>query len=119
MRQFCAGVLAGLVLLAASATVVAHSILLEATPKPGGSVRSPARVTLRFNNRIEKRLCRVTLVDAERARHDLAVLAAEGATDTLAVLVPPLAAGRFQIEWQVLSTDGHVVSGRFPFQVVP
>ena len=28
--------------------------------------------------------------------------------------VPP---GRYRVEWQVLSTDGHVVSGRFAFTV--
>ena len=80
---------------------------------------APPRVTLRFNNRIEKRLSRVTLVDAGSVRHDLAVVATEGATDTLTVLAPPLAPGAYRVEWQVLSADGHVVSGRYGFRVVP
>ena len=118
MRRLVAGLAAGIA-LAAPIAALAHSILLEATPPVGRTVRPPSRVTLRFNNRIEKRLSRVTLVDSDRTRHGLAVLVSEGATDTLAVLAPPLAPGRYQVEWQVLSTDGHIVSGRFPFQVAP
>jgi methionine-rich copper-binding protein CopC len=30
-----------------------------------------------------------------------------------------VATGNYTLEWQVLSTDGHVVSGRFSFTVVP
>ena len=101
------------------AVVGAHSLLLESAPKAGSTVRAPSRVTLRFNNRIEKRLSRVALVDGQRVRHELAVVLAEGAPDTLSLLAPPLAAGGYRVEWQVLSADGHVVSGRYTFQVAP
>jgi methionine-rich copper-binding protein CopC len=33
--------------------------------------------------------------------------------------VPSLPAGTWRVEWQVLSTDGHVVAGRFEFKVAP
>jgi methionine-rich copper-binding protein CopC len=33
--------------------------------------------------------------------------------------MPPLAPGRWRVQWQVLSTDGHVVSGRYEFQLAP
>ena len=107
------------VLLALAAPAAAHSLLLEARPAANSSVASPSRVTLRFNNRIEKRLSRVTIVDAERTRHDLSVVGAEGATDTLTALTPPLVPGAYHVEWQVLSADGHVVNGRYDFTVVP
>ena len=113
------GALIGAALLALPTAIPAHSLLLESAPAAGSTVRTPPRVTLRFNNRIEKRLSRVALVDAQRVRHDLAVVVAEGATDTLNVLAPPLAPGPYHVEWQVLSTDGHVVTGRFRFEVAP
>ena len=97
----------------------AHSLLLESAPAAGSTVHAPPRMTLRFNNRIEKRLSRVALVDAQRVRHELSVVAAEGATDTLSLLTPPLAPGAYDVEWQVLSADGHVVSGRYKFKVAP
>lgn len=118
MRRRLAG-LAGVLLLALPITAAAHSLLLESHPAPGSTVRAPARVTLRFNNRIEKRLSRVAIVDARRVRHELSVVAAEGGLDTLAVLAPPLVPGNYDLEWQVLSADGHVVNGRYAFQIVP
>ena len=125
MRRALAGVfggvlaaLAGAVLVSSTIPAVAHSLLLEARPAANSAIAAPTRVTLRFNNRIEKRLSRVTIVE-ERMRHDLAVIASEGATDTLTALAPPLVPGAYHVEWQVLSTDGHVVTGRYPFRVVP
>ena len=115
-----AGVVVGLLLVVAvPLTGAAHSLLLEARPAAGSAVRAPARVTLRFNNRIEKRLSSATLVDPEQSRVSLVVVTTEGAADTLALLAPPLAPGNYHLEWQVLSADGHVVSGRYAFRVVP
>jgi methionine-rich copper-binding protein CopC len=115
-----AGVVAGLlVVLTDPPTVAAHSLLLEARPAAGSAVPAPTRVMLRFNNRIEKRLSSATLVDPEQTRLRLVVVTTEGAADTLALLAPPLAPGTYHLEWQVLSADGHVVSGRYPFRVVP
>ena len=118
MRRALAA-LTGAALVASTIPAIAHSLLLEARPAANSAVTAPARVTLRFNNRIEKRLSRVTIVEGERMRHELAVIASEGATDTLTALAPPLVPGAYHVEWQVLSTDGHVVTGRFPFRVVP
>jgi methionine-rich copper-binding protein CopC len=41
------------------------------------------------------------------------------AADRLTASVPPLAPGRWRVEWQVLSVDGHVVTGRFEFRLAP
>jgi methionine-rich copper-binding protein CopC len=73
---------------------------------------------LRFNNRIEKSLSRIRLLDDAGAVRQL-VVAAEGAADRLTATVPVLAPGRWRVEWQVLSKDGHVVSGRFEFRLAP
>ena len=102
-----------LVLVASSAA--AHSLLLESSP-PANSMldASPAELRLRFNNRIEKRLSRVRLVDERGAARDLPV-AEDGAADWLTARMSGVAPGRYRVEWQVLSTDGHVVTGRFNF----
>ena len=121
IRRCPGGVRAALAaaLLASAIPAAAHSLLLEARPAANSAVSAPTRVTLRFNNRIEKRLSRVTIVEGERMRHDLSVITSEGATDTLTALAPPLVPGAYHVEWQVLSTDGHVVTGRYAFRVVP
>jgi methionine-rich copper-binding protein CopC len=77
---------------------------------------TPTELRLRFNNRIEKRLSRLRLVDERGARRDLHV-DPDGAADWLTAPLPAMTPGRYRVEWQVLSTDGHVVSGRFTFTV--
>lgn len=96
----------------------AHSILLESTPAAGASVRAPAALALRFNNRVEKPLSRLRLVGPAGAVVPLSIDAG-GDPDRLTAPAPPVATGNYTLEWQVLSTDGHVVSGRFSFTVVP
>ncbi len=114
-RRLLAG-LVGVLALTAPIASVAHPLLLESAPAAGATVSPPSRVVLRFNNRIETRLCRVGLVDEEGHRRDLAVVPGDG-VDRLVATTPALSPGRYRIEWQVLSADGHVVNGRFSFRV--
>jgi copper resistance protein C len=114
-RRGAAARLLVLVLALAAAPAAAHSLLLESSPAANSVVAAaPAELRLRFNNRIEKRLSRLRLVDERGAARDLPV-AEDGAADWLTARVPPVAAGKYRVEWQVLSTDGHVVTGRFSF----
>jgi copper resistance protein C len=118
MRRWLA-VLGGLV-LAAVAPVAAHSLLLESSPAAGATLTTaPARASLRFNNRIEKRLSRMRLLDRSGAARPLEVAVSEGEADRLIAAVPPLSPGNYRLEWQVLSTDGHLVTGSFTFRLAP
>ena len=110
--------LAGASALASAMTVSGHSLLLEASPAAGTTVKTPARVVLRFNSRIEHRLSRVRVVDAAGATRDLS-LATDAPPDRLVADAAAMAPGAWTVEWQVLSTDGHVVSGRFEFRLAP
>ncbi len=111
--------LAASLVLAVAEPVGAHSLLLESAPAAGATVTIPLpELMLRFNNRIEKSLSRIRLLDDAGAARQL-VVAAEGAADRLTATVPALAPGRWRVEWQVLSKDGHVVSGRFEFRLAP
>jgi methionine-rich copper-binding protein CopC len=110
---------AGLV-LAIAALAGAHSLLLESVPAAGSTLTTPPReLMLRFNNRIEKSLSRIRLVSGDGVDRPLVVVVDGGAADRLTAAVPSLASGRWRVEWQVLSTDGHVVYGRFEFQLAP
>jgi copper resistance protein C len=113
--------LAALLVLLAAVPALAHSLLLAATPAPETVVTtSPLQVRLRFNNRIEKSLSRVRLVD-ERGAVAAALIDADDSTaaDSVVARVPPLAPGSWRVEWQVFSTDGHVVSGTYGFRLAP
>ena len=114
-------VLATLVALASAAPASAHSLLLAATPAPDAVLKaSPPHVRLRFNNRVEKSLSRVRLVD-ERGAVAAALIDSRdsAAADSVVARLPPLAPGAWRVEWQVFSTDGHVVSGAYGFRLAP
>ena len=113
--------LAAALIITAVLPAAAHSLLLSSVPAADAVLQaSPPYVTLRFNNRIEKRLSRVRLVDEHGA---VAVaptaMARDASAETLVAAVPPLAPGAWRVEWQVFSTDGHVVSGSYQFRLAP
>jgi methionine-rich copper-binding protein CopC len=97
----------------------AHSLLLSATPAAASAGPAPAEVQLRFNNRIEKRLSRVRILDAGGKVIAAPAVAPDGPADRLTAALPPLAAGAYRLEWQVMSGDGHVVQGGYRFTVAP
>ncbi|MBI2215746.1 MAG: copper resistance protein CopC [Candidatus Rokubacteria bacterium] len=110
--------LAGALALAGAFPLHAHSLLLDASPAPHATVPAPAEVRLRFNNRVERALSRLAIVDARGTRHELS-LARDAAPDRLAAPAPALPPGAYRVEWQVLSADGHSVNGRYPFRIAP
>jgi methionine-rich copper-binding protein CopC len=111
--------LAGALLLALPGPAAAHSLLLESSPAAGAVTKgSPAVITLVFNNRVEKRLCRLRLIDSQGRARPLAI-SADGPADRLEARAPALSPGPWQVAWVVMSADGHVVSGTFAFRVGP
>jgi len=68
---------------------------------------------------VEKPLSRLRLLNERGESLPLAVPASDGPADRLSALLPGLGPGAYRVEWQVLSTDGHVVSGRFTFRIAP
>jgi copper resistance protein C len=109
------------VVLAVGTPASAHSLLLASSPAANAVLTaSPSYVTLRFNNRIEKRLSRVRLVD-DRGTVAMAPTVHDvgAAAESLVAAVPPLTPGAWRVEWQVFSTDGHVVSGSYQFRLAP
>jgi copper resistance protein C len=111
-------VTAAVLALSAPAGAAAHSLLLESSPAAGATLsEAPPQISLRFNNRIEKSLSSIRVLDERGAPRPVTMLAGEGAADRLIATVSALAPGAWRVEWQVLSTDGHIVSGRFSFRV--
>jgi copper resistance protein C len=109
---------AGLV-LALFTAAAAHSLLLESSPAAGAVTSgAPGVISLVFNNRIEKRLCRLRLVDGGGQARTLPIKA-DGPADRLEAAAPGLSPGSWRVEWVVMSADGHVVSGTFAFRVGP
>ena len=86
-------VAAGILLLALAGSARAHSLLLESAPAADALLAaSPPEISLRFNNRIEKKLSTIRLLDERGGVRPLTMLA-DGPADRLTATVPSLDPG--------------------------
>jgi methionine-rich copper-binding protein CopC len=103
----------------APAEVSAHAYLVKATPAQRAVVFvPPARVQLLFSERLEPKFCAVTVTDAKGKSVDNADLkVTEDNPKQLTIGLMPLPAGVYNVQFRVLSVDGHVVTNQFTFTV--
>jgi methionine-rich copper-binding protein CopC len=111
--------LVALRLLLLAADGWSHSYLVRSTPAARAVVaRSPERVQLWFNERLEPAYSRVSVWTADARRVDAGDVQLGPAERTrLSVGVPPLPAGAYTVKYRVLSVDGHIVESQFEFTV--
>lgn len=122
MKRSITPVLALAICLVPASGAFAHAHLAEETPSANGGVAgSPAALSLSFSEALEIGLSGVTLRGAGGQPIPTgAVSLAPG--DTRQISVPlnrPLAAGKYTVEWHVLSKDGHSSRGSYEFTVSP
>ncbi|HVV33102.1 MAG TPA: copper resistance protein CopC [Vitreimonas sp.] len=115
------GLLLASAFFALATPAFAHALLARAEPAVGATVHGQiTTLRMRFTERIEPTLCRVTLVDA--ANHDIpvAALAAEGDGRILAAhITTPLAPGIYHVCWRAVSVDTHITEGDYSFTLAP
>ena len=109
-------VLAGL-----SGQADAHALLQSAVPRVGSTANSVSELWLTFTEPLEAAFSTVILSRADGAPtiapkaqadlHDAKVLVVK--------LAQPLPAGRYKVEWRVVSVDTHHTQGTYQFTVAP
>jgi methionine-rich copper-binding protein CopC len=97
----------------------AHAVIIESEPAADAKLAEPpARIYLRFNSKLEKRLCRVTLAAAGGRPVSLPVAADGGEKpDRIVLPVGALKPGAYVIRYKVLAVDGHITEGALRFTV--
>ena len=96
----------------------AHSTLVRALPTARSTVKAPPeRVQLWFSERLEPAYSSASVWQANQRldRGDAAVSPQDD--KLLTVPLSALAPGKYVVRYRVLSVDGHVVEGNFPFTV--
>jgi methionine-rich copper-binding protein CopC len=110
-----------LALFAASPGVLAHAILVKATPEREAVIaKAPEEVLLVFNDGVGEEFLALAVIDAAGKRvdkHDARLDFSDHSH--LRASVEKLPPGRYIVRYRVLSADGHVVSGKYSFQVQP
>ncbi|HEY0213476.1 MAG TPA: copper homeostasis periplasmic binding protein CopC [Paenirhodobacter sp.] len=107
-----------LTVIAGGGPVLAHAHLGALVPNADSTVASPEQIQVTFTEPLNLRLSTAMLMDAAGAHiaTGAPVLLADGMTLVLPV-TKPLASGKYQVMWNILSVDGHKTKGSYSFSV--
>jgi methionine-rich copper-binding protein CopC len=102
----------------------AHTHLEQSQPAANAAVLAPEQIELRFTEVLIERFAKLTLQflgpDGRAKAQEVAGLKLSLSADQqglIATPAAPLAAGRYRVEWRVVSADTHPVKGKFEFTV--
>jgi len=106
--------------LALSVPALAHVFPQKQEPGAGATVAAPAKVRIAFDGNLEPAFSSLTVTDAAGKP----VGAAKAAVDpqhpnVIELALPPLAAGKYTVEWVAVAADGHRTHGDYTFIVKP
>ncbi len=96
-------------------TAFAHGELSSSLPGHEAVVTSPEQLVLNFNDDV--RLLRLTLVHGASHNIDVGFSPSTAAQRTFTHDLPDLMLGTHTVDWTIVGTDGHTVSGSFNFVV--
>lgn len=114
--------IAATALVAFAGAANAHPKLLSASQAANATVAKPAQIKLQFSEKLMPAFSKADLTMAAMPgmaamkMPSTAALAADGRT----LVVTPkgrLAAGRYTVDWHIVSTDTHKVAGNYAFTV--
>lgn len=106
--------------VALSAPAFAHVFPQQQEPGAGATVAAPARVRIAFDGNLEPAFSSLTVTDAAGKP----VGAAKAHVDpqhpnVIELALPPLAAGKYTVNWAAVAADGHRTHGDYTFTVKP
>lgn len=121
INKWIAGAVGALALLGVlpAATASAHAVLDSSTPAPSSVLpQSPPAIELDFNESVESSLGSIYLYDSNQKKVSIgkAERSVSNPSQVTATL-PELPDGTYVVVWRVVSSDGHPVSGAFPFEI--
>lgn len=100
-------------------TVFGHSIVLQETPSPNSQLEtSPAEIVIVFNNKIEKELFSIKVLDDKQQEVTSNKAFINDRQLEIHLTLPDLANGVYQVQYRAISSnDGHLMEGSYHFQV--
>ncbi|HHR5881003.1 copper homeostasis periplasmic binding protein CopC [Providencia rettgeri] len=98
----------------------AHAHLKDQLPAEGAALeQAPEAITLNFSEGIEVNFTKVNVTDENKQVIKTGKAALDPSNNTK-VIIPvesKLAAGKYDVQWSVVSVDGHKTKGNYSFTV--
>ncbi|HHR6221685.1 TPA: copper homeostasis periplasmic binding protein CopC [Providencia alcalifaciens] len=98
----------------------AHAHLKDQLPAEGAALeQAPEAITLNFSEGIEVNFTKVNVTDENKQTIKTGKAALDPSNNTK-VFIPvesKLAAGKYDVQWSVVSVDGHKTKGNYSFTV--
>lgn len=117
LRRFAVSLVSATVLALALSPANAHTALVSAEPVADATVSAPERITLQFNEPLEKNVSSLSLMDADGNSVSLTPAGASDETSLSAMPEAPLAPGVYTVSWTAVGPDTHAVNGTLSFTV--
>ncbi|MEO3858825.1 copper resistance CopC family protein [Acrocarpospora sp. B8E8] len=96
-------------------TAQAHNVLLGSTPSKGSNLTTaPTEVRLTFDQPVRPEFAKIALTDATGTHYESGTITVEK-NDVVTPVTPPTTSGTYTIGYQILSNDGHPVTGQITF----
>lgn len=115
MLSWMKALLLAAVVMVPAAKALAHGELSSSAPGHESVVVSPEQLVLNFSD--EVRLLRLALVHGASHNIDFGFSPSTEAQRTFTHDLPDLMLGTHTVNWTIIGTDGHTVSGSFNFVV--
>ncbi|HEG2083453.1 CopC domain-containing protein YobA [Enterobacter kobei] len=116
-RTVCALVFLASVVI--SPTVLAHAHLKQQSPAADSVVSAPQSLTLNFSEGIVPGFSDVVVTDAHKQVVKMGAVTRDekNKAQLIVPLAQTLATGTYQVDWHVVSVDGHKTKGSYHFSV--
>ncbi|MFI2855836.1 copper resistance protein CopC [Paenibacillus sp. JSM ZJ436] len=106
-----------LLILSHPTDVWAHSKLTASEPAAGSDVNDVvSELDLTFNENIDPKLSSLTITNAEGQSSALSAVTVTG-QEMKAVLENALPSGTYEVQWKIISADGHPIQDKYSFTV--
>jgi copper resistance protein C len=96
---------------------LAHAHLIKSVPAASSEVTSPPALFLTYTEELEPSLAKVSLSRGSKLIADMGKPETVASGKGLRVALPPLGAGTYTVQWDVVAKDGHRTTGSFEFLV--
>ncbi len=120
IRSICIALLLSLVAVRAP-RAFAHAVLQRSSPAANASVSGAGMaslpIILTFNSRIDAGHSTLSLMAAPGAKPIVLTVDKKAEPNVLRSVAAGLKPGHYQLQWQVVASDGHISRGVVPFDV--